>query len=106
MTKAATGAWSRPTGQWISKHVGPERKHRPSPGKGLRRKQLRRTRKSIASRYYQLLLGHAAIGPYLKDKIRKTEISSSGLRAVSGSPAISSRSAGHGRPRLESCGRA
>ena len=33
----------------------------------------RRTPKHIAGRYYQLLSGHAAIGPYLKDKIRKID---------------------------------
>ena len=53
--------------------VGPERKYRPPPGKGLRRRQLRRTRKAVAGRHFQLLLEGAAIGPYLKDKIRKTD---------------------------------
>ena len=52
--------------------VGPERKCRP-PGKGLRRRQLRRTRKTVAGWYFWLLLEDAAIGPYLKDKIRKTD---------------------------------
>ena len=33
----------------------------------------RRTRKSIAGRFYQLMSGDAAIGPYLKDKIHKTD---------------------------------
>ena len=42
-------------------------------GGGLGRRHLRRTPKSIAGRYYQLLSSHAAIGPYLKDKIRKTD---------------------------------
>ena len=32
---------------------------------------LRGVPKPIANRYYQLLSGHAAIGPYLKDKIHK-----------------------------------
>ena len=41
--------------------------------KEVKRKQLRRARKAVASRYYQLMSGHAAIGPYLKDKIRLTE---------------------------------
>ena len=34
---------------------------------GLRRRMLRRVRKSIAQRYYQLLSGHAAIGSFLHD---------------------------------------
>ena len=36
-----------------------------------RRRLLRRTPKSVAGRYYQLLSGHAVIGPYLKDNIHK-----------------------------------
>ena len=43
------------------------------PGEGLEAKLLRREPKSVASRYYQLLSGHTAIGPYLKDKIHKTD---------------------------------
>ena len=39
------------------------------PGRGLRRRLLRKTPKSVAGCYYQLLSGHAAIGPYLRDKI-------------------------------------
>ena len=42
------------------------------PGKGLGRKLLRRTLKSVAGRYCQLLSGHTTIGPYLEDKIGKT----------------------------------
>lgn len=45
----------------------------PPRVKGLKRGPLRRVRKSVASRYYWLLPGHAAIGPYLKDRIRKTD---------------------------------
>ena len=39
----------------------------------MRRKLLRRAPKSVASRYYQLLSGHTAIGPYLKDKVHKAD---------------------------------
>ena len=42
--------------------------------RGLRRKHLRRTRKSLAGRYYQLLSRHAAIGTYLV-RIKKTDTS-------------------------------
>ena len=45
----------------------------PPPGKDVRRKQLRRARKSVSGRYFQLMSGHAAIGPYLKDKIKKAD---------------------------------
>ena len=72
MTRVAAETKTRTTAQWIPDHVAPERKHRPPPGKGLRRKQPRSTRKSVAGLYFQLLSGHAAIGPYLKDKIKET----------------------------------
>ena len=49
----------------------PPAKVPPPPKGGLRRKLLRRAPKSVASRYYQLLPDHAAIGLYLKDKIHK-----------------------------------
>ena len=58
---------------WIREHTGgPQRSYRPPTGRGVRRVQLRKTPKAIAARYFQLLSGHAAIGPYLKDKMRKT----------------------------------
>ena len=38
-------------------------------GPGLQRKQLGSVRKSLASRYYQLLSGHAAIGPFLCERM-------------------------------------
>ena len=70
ITRVATEARARRMKQWISERLGdPRRKHRPPPGKGVRRKLLRRAPKHIAGRYYQLLSGHAAIGPYLEDKV-------------------------------------
>ena len=71
MTRAATKARSRSVAQWFGNHVNPKTKYRPPRGGGLRRKPLRRAPKSVASRYYQLLSGHAAISPYLKDKTHK-----------------------------------
>ena len=73
MARAAAKAKARTTAQRASDRVSLERKYRPPPGKGLRRRQPRRTCKSVAGRYFQLLSGHAAIGPYLKDKIKKTD---------------------------------
>ena len=74
MARVATEARSRRTKQWISERLGdPRRKYRPPPGRGVKRRLLRRTPKHIAGRYYQLLSGHAAIGPYLKDKIHKVD---------------------------------
>ena len=63
MTRVATEARSQETARWARDHVGPQRRHRLPPGKGVRRR-LRRARKSVASRYYQLLSRDAAIGPY------------------------------------------
>ena len=74
MARVATDNRSRMTAEWISSHTGdPRRKYKAPRGRGLRRRLLRRTPKPIAKRYCQLLSGHAAIGSYLKDKIRKTD---------------------------------
>ena len=73
MTSAASETKSLTATQRIVSHVSPGRNYRTSRGKGVKRKQLRRARKSVASRYYQLMSGQAAIGPYLKEKIRKTD---------------------------------
>ena len=74
LARVATENRSRTTVEWISSRTGdPQRKYKAPRGRGLRQGLLRRTPKSIAGRCYQLLSGHAAIGPYLKDKIRKTE---------------------------------
>ena len=70
LSRVITENRSRATAQWISSHVRPERRHKPPTGLGLRRKSLRRVRKSLASRYYQLLSGHAAIGSFLKRESR------------------------------------
>ena len=74
ITRIATENKTQKTKQWISEHLGdPKRKYRVPLGKGVRRQILRHTPKHIAVRYYQLLSGHAAIGTYLKDKIRKID---------------------------------
>ena len=43
----------------------------PTPVCRNLRPGLKRERKELAGRYYQLLSGHAAIGTYLADKIKK-----------------------------------
>ena len=74
MTRVATENRSRRVNQWIADRLGdPRREYRPPLGRGVWRKLLQRAPKHIASRYYQLLSGHAAIGPYLKDEIRNTD---------------------------------
>lgn len=37
------------------------------------RKLLKNEKKEVASRFYQLLMGHAVIAPYLKEKLKKME---------------------------------
>ena len=69
LSRAATENRSRATARWISDHVRPERRYKPPAGTGLRRKALRRVRKSLASRYYQLLTGHAVTGSFLHERM-------------------------------------
>ena len=64
MTRVATDTRSRETTEWITAHVRPGRRYRPPPGKGVRRTQLRRVRKTLAGRYYQLLSGRAETGTH------------------------------------------
>ena len=54
-------------------HVRPEKRYGPPPGRGLRRQPLRRARKTLARRYYQRLLGHAATGTHRK-RFGKTDL--------------------------------
>ena len=69
LSRVATENRSRATARWVASHARPERRHRPPGETGLRRKQLRLARKSLAGRYYQLLSGHAAIGPFLHERM-------------------------------------
>ncbi len=68
LARQATEDKVKATSQWISDHVHPECQYHPPSGTGLC-KALRRTRKSTAQRYYQLLSGHAAIGSFLHDRM-------------------------------------
>ena len=52
MTRVATETRSKATTDWIAGHVRSGRRYRPSPGKGVRRTQLRRVKKTLAGRYY------------------------------------------------------
>ena len=53
----------------MTAHVRPERRYISPGGSGLRRRALRKVRKSLASRYYQSLSGHAAIGSFLHERM-------------------------------------
>ena len=69
LSRRATESRARATSQRIRDHVRPERGYRPPGGTGLRRKALRKVRKSTAQRYYQLLSDHAAIGSFLHGRM-------------------------------------
>ena len=66
MSRVAIEARSRETAEWISEHVRAERRYGPLPGRGLRRPQLRRVRKTLAGLYYHLLSGHARMGSHFQ----------------------------------------
>ena len=90
-------------------HVRPERRHRPPDGSGLRRKALRKVRKSLAGRYYQLTSGHTTTGSFLHERmtgpIVRSRASAGGAAAGRESHAtISSRSARPGPLKSEGCG--
>ena len=57
------------TPEWVASHGRPERRYRPPGGTGLRREALRRARKALAGRHYQLLLGHTVIGSFLHERM-------------------------------------
>ena len=65
MTRTATEARSQATTAWIQGNVRAERRYRPPPGRGLRRKHLQHKRKELAGRFYQFLSGHALVGAHL-----------------------------------------
>lgn len=59
LTRKATERRSKATKDWISSHIKQERRYRPPRG-GKILPDLEKERKELASRYYQLLSGHAA----------------------------------------------
>ena len=64
LTRVPTEARSTSTGEWIRSHVKRRHRYRPPPGGRLRR-ELGKVRKELVCHFYQLLLGHAAMAPYL-----------------------------------------
>ena len=69
LSRRATERRSEDTSRWIREHVRPERRYVPLGGSGFRRRAMRRVRKSVAQRCYQLLSGHAATGSFLRDRM-------------------------------------
>ena len=72
LRRQATEAKSRGTKEWIEERTKQRRSYIPPRKPGFR-KELRNERKAVASKYYQLLTGHALIAPFLKDKLKKTD---------------------------------
>ena len=65
LTRTVTETRSKATAEWIRNHSGRHRRYHPPKG-GKMRKSLNRTRKELASRYYQLQSGHAATAEHLQ----------------------------------------
>ena len=102
--RTTTEARSAATAEWIRAHSGRRRRYRPPKG-GKMRKALSKTRKEVASRFYQLLSGHAAVAEHLK-RAGQTARPASGVgqgRDRRGTTYLSS--AEDGPPRSKRCGR-
>ena len=65
LTRLTTEARSRATDEWIRSRLGRRRRYHPPKG-GKLRKELAKTRKEVAGRFYQLLSGHAATAEHLR----------------------------------------
>ena len=64
LSRVTAEARSSPTATWIRDHCGRNRRYRP-PKAGKMGKAMNRVRKETASRFYQLLSGHAAVAEHL-----------------------------------------
>ena len=71
LTRVTTENRSNATAEWIRKRSGRHRRYQPPKG-GKMRKELGKARKELASRFYQLLSGHAAVARHLQ-RIRQIE---------------------------------
>ena len=65
LTRVTTENRSNATAEWIRTRSGRHRRYRPPRG-GKMRKELGKARKELASRFYQLLSGHAATADHLQ----------------------------------------
>jgi hypothetical protein len=60
--------------QWVRPRVARNRAYiAPKKRKFELRPEIRHIPKPLASRYYQLMSGHALIGPYMKEKLKKAD---------------------------------
>ena len=65
LTRATTENRSNATADWIRTRSGQHRQYCPPKG-GMMRKELGKTRKELASHFFQLLSGHAATAEHLR----------------------------------------
>jgi hypothetical protein len=72
MRRRTTEARTRQTARWIDERTRQRRAYVPPRRSGWRR-ELRGERKALASRYYQLLTGHAITAPYMCERLRKID---------------------------------
>jgi hypothetical protein len=63
----------RKTKEWIKEKIKGSRAYILKEKEGIR-KHLRSERKETATRYYQLMTGHAVIALYLKNKLKKRDL--------------------------------
>jgi len=100
LKRRATEAKTRGTKLWIAERIKRRRSY-ILPKKTGFRKELMGERKAIASRYCQLLTGHALISPFLKGKLKTDSDQCWWCEPVSDKPeTTSSKSAAGGRLKL------
>jgi hypothetical protein len=73
LTRKTTETRTRATKEWIETRTAKSKAYIPRNQMGLR-KNLHHEKKEVASRFHQLLLGHTITAPYLKEKLRKSEM--------------------------------
>ena len=64
LARVTTETRAKATAEWIRTHCGRKRRYRPPRG-GKMRKELGKAPKELASRFYQLMTGHAATAEHL-----------------------------------------
>ncbi|KAA8900215.1 hypothetical protein FN846DRAFT_920837 [Sphaerosporella brunnea] len=72
LKRKASVVRSHGTEQWIRQSTSLRASYAPRKKTGFR-PALKKERKALASRYYQLLTGHAITAPYLKEKLHKRD---------------------------------
>jgi len=101
--RQATEAKSRGKKEWIEERTKKRRSYIPPRKPGFR-KELKSERKAVASRYYQLLTGHALVAPSSKTSSRKpTRANVGGVRPEKIKPENTSSSIARGGNQRSTC---